>query len=123
MFQERFETPERFFAEHFVANYCPLVFMEESSRNRTPDKLARAERDALYAVCDKSLARVVEALKPEWVIGIGAFAEQRARNALSGVQVGTVLHPSPASPRANQGWAGIVEGQLEAYGLGRGVLW
>ena len=26
---ETFGRPERFFARHFVANYCPLVFMEE----------------------------------------------------------------------------------------------
>jgi len=31
--KERFSTPKRFFKRFFVANYCPLVFMEESSRN------------------------------------------------------------------------------------------
>jgi single-strand selective monofunctional uracil DNA glycosylase len=39
LFRERFESPESFFAEHLVLNYCPLVFMEDSGRNRTPDKL------------------------------------------------------------------------------------
>lgn len=123
--RDRFKEPQRFFEQCFVHNYCPLVFMEESSKNRTPDKLAKAERDALYAVCDTSLARVVQALKPKWVVGIGAFAEQRANKALTDAQVriGTILHPSPASPKANKGWAGIVEGQLHAYGLGKGVLW
>ena len=37
---DRFGRPEAFFRDHFVANYCPLVFMEASGRNRTPDKLA-----------------------------------------------------------------------------------
>ena len=32
------KTPARFFAEAFVLNYCPLVFMTTSGRNLTPDK-------------------------------------------------------------------------------------
>jgi single-strand selective monofunctional uracil DNA glycosylase len=75
----RFGTPQRFFAEHFIANYCPLLFMEESGRNRTPDKLAAAEREPLFAACDRHLRRVVAVLEPEWVVGVGAFAEGRAR--------------------------------------------
>src|SRR6267378_7882249 len=51
----RFGTAARFFADHFVANYCPLLFLEESGRNRTPDKLPAAERDALYRACDRHL--------------------------------------------------------------------
>ena len=44
----RFGTPERFFERFFVANYCPLCFVEDSARNRTPDKLPRGERDPLF---------------------------------------------------------------------------
>jgi single-strand selective monofunctional uracil DNA glycosylase len=57
-------------------------------------------------------------LKPEIVIGVGAFAEQRARNVLgsSGPRIGTILHPSPASPKANANWAGVAEEQLRACG-------
>src|SRR5512142_2172214 len=40
--RDRFGTPERFFDRFFVMNYCPLVFMEASGANRTPDKLPRA---------------------------------------------------------------------------------
>jgi len=43
LFQARFDDAKQFFARHFVANYCPLVFMESSGRNRTPDKLPAAE--------------------------------------------------------------------------------
>jgi len=42
LFRARFGAPEAFFAEHFVANYCPLVFFE-GGRNLTPDKLPMAE--------------------------------------------------------------------------------
>ena len=62
-------TPRRFFARFFIANYCPLAFMEESGRNRTPDKLPRAESAALFGVCDAALRRTVEQLRPVYVVG------------------------------------------------------
>jgi single-strand selective monofunctional uracil DNA glycosylase len=116
---ERYGTAERFFERRYIANYCPLVFMEESGRNRTPDKLAPAERDALYAACDRHLHALVRALEPEWLIGIGKFTQARAEQALSGtgVQIGSILHPSPASPLANRGWAEQADRQLAQYGL------
>ncbi len=116
--KERFGTPEVFFERFFVWNFCPLLFMEESGRNRTPDKLPADERDPLFAVCDDSLRRIVRLLEPERVIGVGKFAEQRAKKALpSGTTIGTILHPSPASPIANRGWAPQAEKQLAAMGI------
>jgi single-strand selective monofunctional uracil DNA glycosylase len=111
--------PERFFAEHFIANYCPLIFIEESGRNRTPDKLPAGEREPLFAVCDRHLRRVADALEPEWVVGIGAFAEGRVREVLggTGVKIGRILHPSPANPRAQKDWAGNVAGELAELGV------
>ena len=111
--------PNRFFAERFIANYCPLVFMEASGKNRTPDKLPPREREPLYAACDAHLGALVRALEPEWVIGVGKFAEERAQSALAGsrVQIGTILHPSPASPLANRGWADQADQQLMQLGL------
>ena len=116
-FRERFATPEDFFSGHFVDNYCPLAFMEESGRNRTPDKLTRAEREALYRACYRHLQEVAAILEIEWAIGIGAFATARIREALPGMKSGTLLHPSPASPRANAGWAEEAARQLRALGL------
>ena len=105
--RDTFGTPGRFFKRFFVANYCPLAFMEETGRNRTPDKLSPEEREPLYAACDEALRRTVDALKPRYVVGVGAFAEARARSALADVEVAIrrVLHPSPASPAANRGWS------------------
>lgn len=116
---EYWKTPGAFFATHFIGNYCPLVFMEESGRNRTPDRLPTAEREALYAACDDHLRTTVDVLRPDWVIGIGAFAETRARHALADhdLEVGRILHPSPASPAANRGWARIARAELKALGL------
>ena len=118
LFCERFGTPEAFFAEHFVANYCPLVFFDEG-RNLTPDKLPAAEAGPLQAACDAHLRRMVEALQAEWVIGVGAWAEKRAAIALAGLPVrfGRILHPSPASPAANRGWAPEATRQMVDMGL------
>jgi len=117
--RDRFGTPGRFFRRFFVANYCPLVFMEASARNRTPDRLPAAERDRLFACCDEALRRTVQALGAVRVIGVGRFAERRAKSALgdAGVQVGGILHPSPASPKANRGWSAVVEQQLREQGI------
>ena len=122
--RERFGEPERFFERFFVWNYCPLVFMEESGRNRTPDRLPKAEREPLFAACDEALGRAVEHLGPERVVGIGRFAEGRVRAVMAnrpgrgdGIEVGCILHPSPASPQANRGWAEQAEAQLREMGV------
>lgn len=117
--RENCETPERFFERFFVANYCPLMFLEKSGRNRTPDRLPAAERAALLRIADRALRQTAEVMRPRWVIGIGGFAESRARAALAGldVQIGKVLHPSPASPIANRGWAKQATKQLAALGI------
>lgn len=115
----RWGTADAFFQDHFVVNYCPLVFMEASGANRTPDKLPTSERGPLFEACDRHLARVIEALSPEWVVGVGAFAQTRAKAALAGMdlKIGRVLHPSPASPAANRGWAEAAAKELAAQGV------
>jgi len=119
LFSERFATPENFFADHFIINHCPLAFMEDTGRNRTPDKLPAAEAAPLIATCDAHLRRVVEILEPQWLIAVGGFAEKRATDALSkvDVRIGKILHPSPASPAANRGWAEQATAQMEAQGV------
>jgi len=117
--KRRFQTPDRFFQRFFVANYCPLLFLEVSGRNRTPNKLPKAERQPLLAACDEALVRTVDALQPSLVVGVGVFAETQARRALAGssVRIGRILHPSPASPKANRGWAAQAEADLGALGV------
>ncbi len=114
-----FDTPERFFKRFFIANYCPLCFLEVSGRNLTPDKLPPRQREPLLAACDQALRRTVEHFQPRLVVGIGTFAETRAKFALDGVDVriGRILHPSPASPTANKDWARQATAQLRALGV------
>lgn len=117
-FAEKFKSPDAFFAEHFVINYCPLVFMEASGRNLTPDKLPATEAKPLRSACDCYLSRITEILCPEWVIGVGVYGEERARMALgSNFRYGRILHPSPANPAANAGWAEQAESQLKMLGI------
>ncbi len=119
LFRERFKTPQKFFQRHFVTNYCPLVFMEESGRNRTPDKLKPTERAAIQAICDQHLAGLIKAVQPKIAVGVGAYAEQAFQRVIDdeSIQVTRILHPSPASPAANKNWAGTVTKQLVEAGV------
>jgi single-strand selective monofunctional uracil DNA glycosylase len=118
LFAERFGSARDFFADHLVLNYCPLVFMEESGRNRTPDKLFPAEQAALDRSCDRHLSAVLGLLQPDWAIGVGKYAEAcLLRVAPATTRVGTILHPSPASPAANRGWAQAATRQLMTLGV------
>jgi single-strand selective monofunctional uracil DNA glycosylase len=121
LFAERFPHPEGFFADHFVHNFCPLVWMSETGANLTPDKLPSAEMAPVEAACLTHLTEVIEALQPAFLIGVGGFAEERLRRAAeacgSRAVLGKVLHPSPASPAANRGWAAVATRQLRELGV------
>ncbi|MEJ2156329.1 MAG: single-stranded DNA-binding protein [Desulfobacteraceae bacterium] len=117
--KSRYGQPEHFFKRFWVANYCPLVFMEKSGRNRTPDRLKMNEKRSLFEACDEALYRMAELIQPEFVIGIGHFAHGRAEKALADLhlRVGRISHPSPANPKANRGWAELIEGELADIGI------
>ncbi len=117
--KQRYGTPDTFFNQFFVLNYCPLVFMEASGRNRTPDKLPAVEKKRLFQICDTALRRSIVVFRPQWVVGIGGFAEKRISAALKGMplKIGRIIHPSPANPKANQGWGPHIESELAAMGI------
>jgi single-strand selective monofunctional uracil DNA glycosylase len=117
--KDAFGTPDRFFARFFVSNYCPLMFMEPSGRNRTPNHIPKGERELLFKACDRALIRTIEWLKPRYVVGVGNFAKERALSALSGFDliIGSVTHPSPANPKANRGWGPLATQALQDLGI------
>jgi|SRR5690554_848228 len=117
--RERFGTAEHFFQRFWVHNSVPLVFMGETGRNITPDKLPIEERQPLLDAADRALRASVELLEPSHVVAVGVFAEQRAKSSTRGLDVPVVriLHPSPASPKANAGWAEQAEAELAAAGI------
>jgi single-strand selective monofunctional uracil DNA glycosylase len=114
-----FGTPAAFFRRFFVWNYCPLMFLDEAGRNVTPDRLRAAEHARLVGPCDEALRSAVAALGCRTVVGVGDWALGRAREALGDTEVrlGKILHPSPASPAANRGWAAQASAQLRALGI------
>ncbi len=118
LMRQEFGTASRFFRAGFVWNWCPLAFTAPSGANVTPDKLPARARATIEQACDRALARVVDALQPRMVIGVGAFAQACAQRALGDrIPVHTVLHPSPASPAANRGWDTAARTQLRACGF------
>ena len=119
LFARRFVAAEKFFAEYFVANYCPLAFMSVTGSNITPDKLPTKEREKLFTICDEHLRHLLAILEPDWLIGVGDFTTKRAQLAATdlNIKVGQILHPSPASPAANRGWAESATRQLNEVGI------
>lgn len=116
----QFGGADCFFREAFVVNYCPLIFLEESGRNRTPDKIPSAEIAPVEIACDRHLRRVIDHLNPQWLVGIGGFAEAKLRgihqpDAVR--RISRIPHPSPANPAANRDWEGAVRRQIEADGI------
>ncbi len=113
--RDRFGSAENFFERFFVWNYCPLLFLKDG-RNLTPEKLRKEEAEPLVAACNTALKVLVEALEPAAVVGVGRYAQRRAEEEVGEtVPVGYLPHPSPASPAANRGWAGLAEDALAPW--------
>ena len=116
--RDTFSGPEAFFDRFFVVNYCPLLFLHATGRNLTPDKIARAEREPLLEICDHGLRTMTEHLEVESIIGVGTFAEKAAKRVFGdALPVRRILHPSPASPVANRGWAEAATRQFAELGI------
>ena len=120
LFRQKFGAAENFFADNFVLNYCPLLFLDgrEGCRNLTPDKLSPAESAPLFALCDDYLRAAAALLRPQFLIGVGRFAEGRIRGLFSEDEfiIGSIPHPSPANPAANRNFAAAAEKQLREIG-------
>lgn len=121
LFRERFGKPDAFFAGHTVHNYCPLLFLQDTKagRNVTPEELPSESMRPVEAACDRLLRDLVGILSVRTVVGVGGYAEARARQALDGMDVrfAKVLHPSPASPAANRGWSEAATRELVGQGV------
>ena len=121
LFSEKFPNASRFFENHLVVNYCPLVWMKDTGANLTPDKIRSGEMAAVDAACQNHLVKLIEILEPQYLIGVGAYAERKLSSASGEIEfsgtVGKILHPSPASPAANRGWAEVANKQLIEIGV------
>jgi len=103
------------FSNIFVVNHCPLLLLGESGKNLTPDNLPASVMKPVLDACDEHLKQVVEIMEIERIIGVGKYAEKRARMTFNAgkngngltpsgreITITTCWHPSPASPLANR---------------------
>ncbi len=109
LFEEMYGTAEAFFSKAYVANYCPLIWMSESGANIPPTQLPKEQVAQIDAACRRHLCRIIEILQPRCLIGVGGYALKQLELAAAALPamsftLGTILHPSPASPAANKCW-------------------
>jgi single-strand selective monofunctional uracil DNA glycosylase len=115
LMQTHFGTVEETFDNIFIVNHCPLLLLGETGKNLTPNNLPAAIMAPVLKACDEHLLDVIDIMGVTRVIGIGKYAEQRARMALGAeksgpgtsrdgrsIRIDTCWHPSPASPLANR---------------------
>ena len=105
LLKDRYGDAEQIFQNVFIVNHCPLMILQgPRGTNVTPNNISGPVVRDLLERCDQHLMEVVIALGAEQVVGIGKYAEKRAKVALGemGIRVRTCWHPSPASPLANR---------------------
>lgn len=109
LFAEMYGTADHFFSQAYVANYCPLIWMSGSGANITPAQLPREQVEQVDAACQRHLEQLIRALNPRCLVGVGAYALRQLEIAAAHIPekrftLGSILHPSPASPLANRCW-------------------
>ena len=115
LMQTHFGTVEETFDNIFIVNHCPLLLLGETGKNLTPNNLPAAIMAPVLKACDEHLLDVIDIMGVTRVVGIGKYAEQRARLAMGAgksgpgvsrdgrsIRIDTCWHPSPASPLANR---------------------
>ena len=105
-------------AAEFLPEHAAAVGLDTAAFTRCLD----SQRHRVRPQADRALSRTVEYFKPRYVVGVGKFAEQRAKTALGQhpVKIGMIAHPSPANPQANRGWELLIEKQLSELGIKMG---
>lgn len=83
--------------------------MSESGANIPPTQLPKEQAAQIDAACQRHLRRIIEILQPRCLIGVGGYALKQLELAAAALPqmdftLGTILHPSPASPMANKCW-------------------
>lgn len=117
----------RMLGECFVMNLCPLAFFDTTRKaaNVTPDKLPQPWRDRLVGVsspCAAYFRLVLDELRPEVIVVMGGWVERTVSQWMIDegrhtARIVRLLHPSPASPLANRGWAEQAARALRAAGV------
>ena len=88
---EHYGSAESVFSNVFVLNHCPLLLLGETGKNLTPDNLPATIMKPILEACDNHLMEIIEILQVERIIGVGKYAEKRARLALNADKSGPGL--------------------------------
>ena len=96
--------------------------MNKSGKNLTPPEFKAANRDSVLTICDETLKKVIHLYSVKHIVGIGRFAETRAKKVISkgnmtDIKVHFMVHPSPASAMANKGWDTLAHSALSKANL------
>ena len=84
-----FGSATKTFEHIFVVNHCPLLLLGERGQNITPNKVPKSIIDPVLDSCDDHLKEVVDLLGITHIIGIGKYAEERARKAFNAPKKGS----------------------------------
>jgi len=105
---------QEFFKHFYVHNYCPLAFVSATGANVVPERLPASQLQKVQQICDEALETVVSVLDPAVIVGVGEYAFKKGQALASSQEraIAKVLHPSPASPAANRGWANAADQQI-----------
>lgn len=109
LFEQLYGSADSFFSQAYVANYCPLIWMSETGSNITPTQLPKEQAAQIDTACQQHLVRLIAALQPRCLVGVGAYALKQLEIAAAAFPerqftLGSIVHPSPASPVANKCW-------------------
>lgn len=116
-------TPEQFFKNCYIYNYCPLAFFDTGGRNITPAEIKGEPREKLQKACTASLKVAIDLFQPEIIVAIGRYAEDRVKelkkqNILNSCVKDTkcIPHPSPRSLN-NTNWPEKAEIWLKEHNI------
>ncbi|KAI4467057.1 single-strand selective monofunctional uracil dna glycosylase [Holotrichia oblita] len=121
-FKKVSDTPENFFKNTYLYNYCPLAFMmKQNGKNITPAQLKGSVKKELEEHCNDTLLQVLSTLNTEIIIALGKYVKDQAESILRAhnidhIQVIYLLHPSPQIP-GNQNWGTKAQKVLEENDL------
>ena len=104
-------TPQKFFENCFVYNYCPLGF-SGADGNINPSKIKKGYRTDLEKACDYYLAQTMRYLGTKVVIAFGNYVNERADKVINlfenqdlrHIKVIKIPHPSPLTKMSEVEW-------------------
>lgn len=108
-FQSICHTPEFFFKNAFLFNFCPIALMKGNGCNVTPGEIKDIKvRKSLEVLCEDWYLKVIRLLQPEYLIAIGRYIHKKTKdvfkaNHIDNIKILYMPHPSPRAVN-NTNW-------------------